>query len=97
MSLGSLIKQNLSALALPAPEHGVPVNAIVLVNALKNAIPDTQAEQVATNLYEYISSETFADHIDKQVGDPTEGESEDQYVARAKARIEKLLMSEFEK
>ena len=95
MTLGSIIKESLGALALPAPQHGTPLNALVLVDTLKDIVPEKHPEDAANNLYEFISSDAFASEVDKQVGDPAKGESEDQYVQRAKSQIERLLMSRF--
>lgn len=95
MTLGSIIKESLAPLALPAPGYQTPLNAIVLVDTLKDIVPEKHPEDAASNLYEFISSEAFASEVDKQVGDPSEGESEDQYVQRARTQIEKLLMARF--
>jgi hypothetical protein len=95
MTLGSIIKESLATLALPAHGHETPMNAIVLVDTLKDIVPERHPEHAAKNLYDFISSDAFASEVDKEVGDPSEGESEDQYVQRARTQIEKLLMARF--
>jgi hypothetical protein len=97
MTLGELIQEGLAPLALPAPAIGQTTTALVLVDTLKDMVPDKQRGPVAKSLYEFIASDAFAAEVDKQVGDPTKGESEDEYVHRARSQIKKLLMERFTK
>lgn len=96
-SLGAAIRNELSILALPG--HGVtdPGTALILYPQTPDLPPQEEATQREKDLRAFISSHEFASSVDRVVGDPREGESEEEYVQRAKDQIRELLLARFSK
>lgn len=55
------------------------------------AVPATRLDQAQSEAMELVSSKPFLREISKEIGVPLEGETEDNFVARAKEIIQKVL------
>jgi hypothetical protein len=88
-------EQLLLALPAPAAEQAAGPKRTALVVAREQGLPPNEAERLATTLVEYAASEEFLTALNHSVPPPLPGESEDQFVRRAKEAIRKLLTAKF--
>jgi hypothetical protein len=56
---------------------------------------DTKAAEFSKEVVEFVSSDTFASELSNTVAEPRRGESEDQFVERAKDSMRSLLRKKF--
>jgi hypothetical protein len=84
------------AKALPAPqaEGAGEAKAAALVVLRESAVP-ADAQKLANSLEAFASSPEFAKAVDEAVPPPHPGESEEEFVARAKEAIQRILMGKF--
>jgi hypothetical protein len=57
---------------------------------------ETKAEQFSNDVIEVVKSDEFITKLDEKIGDVLPGETEDEFVARAKQTMFKILRSKFD-
>jgi hypothetical protein len=92
---GDFLSDRLARL-LPAPKDGgtsEPRDRALVV--LRDSVPPAEAQQLAGSLQHFAASAEFAAAANSAIPPPRPGEPEDDFVARAKAALEKLLLDRF--
>jgi hypothetical protein len=93
--IGDFLSERL-ARELPAPKAGNtsdPKGAALM--DLRNAAPPAKVPQLADALQQFAASAEFAATVNDAVPPPRPGESEDEFVKRAKAALVALLLARF--
>ncbi|QYY84600.1 hypothetical protein [Pseudomonas germanica] len=66
-------------------------SAVVLAGI--DSLGKTKANEFASEVVELVSSKAFVDKLSDDIGEPTELETEDQFIERAKKTMKALLKS----
>ena len=92
---GDFLSERL-ARALPAPKDdgtNEPKDRALVV--FRDSVPLAEAQQLANSLGRFVASPEFAAAASGAIPPPRPGESEDDFVARAKSVLEGLLLDKF--
>jgi hypothetical protein len=97
ITLKDYIHGNDTGRAVPISSSLSTVNTAIQVSAATEnivalaAIPSDKRENFGQIAADIVTSEEFIDELSKKVGEPRERETEDQFVARAKGELVKIL------
>jgi hypothetical protein len=93
--LGDFLRDRLpKALPAPSAEGDKPAKSGALI-AVREGIPTAEARALGAALEQYTVSEEFAEAANTAIRPPQPGESEDEFVERAKATLRNLLLDKF--
>ena len=95
--LGDFLGEQLR-MALPArtKDSGEAANSGALV-AFQEGVPEAEAKALGAALEKFAASKECAQAVNAAVPPPKSGESEDEFVERAKASLRSLLLAKFGK
>jgi hypothetical protein len=95
-SLGDFLSQQLGRALKGAESADMSQSAVgAMTVAAEPAFSPRERQQLATQIVRHTATEGFAAAVNEAVPPPEPGESEDQFVQRAKAAIRELLLAKF--
>lgn len=85
--------ENTSLVTLTTSAVAKRISSGIVTIATSNSWTASDTSKFSSQAAELVTNEKFLDELESKIGDPKENESEDEFVARSKEQMRKLLKS----